>query len=113
MQISLAEYVVRFTDGSINHEETLSRFAGDLARFEAQREMENETIGRSLHKLFDQHKGRKVPTPFVIAEVLKDLGASPETYKILTEKVGEYIKTSSEFVTTKGKGGGVGRICDL
>ena len=113
MMFNLAEYVVRNSNGSIDHEATLTRFAGDLSRFEAQREMENETIGKVIHALFDQHKGSKLPTPFVVAEVLKVLEATPETYKILTEKVGEYIRTNPEFVTAKGRGGGVGRVRDL
>lgn len=113
MNIVLAEYVVRYTDGSIDHEGTLARFAGDLSRFEAEREMENETIGTAVHAVFDIHKGSKLPTPFVVAEVLKSLKATPDNYKVLTEKVGEYLRTNPEFVISKGRGGGVGRVRDL
>lgn len=113
MQISLSSYVVLFADGSINHEATVAKFAGDLSRFEAERELEANTIGTVIHALFDKHLGKKIPTPFVVSEALKALNAQPENYKVLSDKVAEFIKVSPEFVTTRGKGGGVARIADM
>lgn len=113
MQINIASYVVFGATGSVDHEATLAKFAGDLARYEAERETECATIGAAVHALFDQHIGKRIPMPFLQGEVLKALNAQPENYKVLTEKVTDYVRTSPEFDTAKGKGGGVGRVSDL
>lgn len=113
MNIVLSSYVVRNLDGSINHEETLTRFATDILKYEAEREAEHATIGAAVHALFDAHKGKRLATPFVVSEALKSLDAQPETYKVLTEKVTDYLRTNPDFSISKGKGGGVGRVVDL
>lgn len=113
MNINIAQYTVRNADGSIDHEGTLAKFAGDLLRFEAERELEREVIANAVHALFDKHLGKRLNTPFVVGEALKALNAQPENYKVLTEKVQDFIRTSPDFHTGKGKGGGVARLCDL
>lgn len=111
--INIASYTVRNSDGTINHEATLAKFAGDLLRYEAEREMEREVIAGAVHALFDRHLGKRMTTPFVVSEALKSLNAQPENYKALTEKVQEFLRTTPEFHTGKGKGGGVARLADL
>lgn len=113
MNIVLSSYIVRNADSSVNQEATLAKFAEDLLRFEAERETENATIGVAVHALFDTHLGKRLSTPFVVGEALKALNAQPETYKVLTEKVTEYLRTDPAFSISKGKGGGVGRVADL
>lgn len=112
MNINIAQYTVRNADGGIDHEATLSKFAGDLLRFEAERELEASTIGAAIHALFDRHLSKRLATPFVVGEALKALNAQPENYKVMMEKVQDYIRTSPEFHTGKGKGGGVARLRD-
>lgn len=111
--MNIASYVVFGSNGSVDHEATLAKFAGDLASWEAQREADNAAIGVAVHSLFDRHLGKRLPMPFLTGEVLKALNAQPENYKSLTEKLTDYVRTSPEFDTAKGKGGGCGRVCDL
>ena len=118
MDIVFANYVVRFSDGSIDHDSTLEKFSSDLLRFEEIQDKENVTIGTAVHAVFDQYHGAKLNTPFVIGEVLRKLNVQPENYKALTDKVQYFIKSNSQgdhsaFVISKGKGGGVGRRSDL
>ena len=118
MDIVFASYVVRFTDGSIDHDSTLEKFSSDLLRFEEIQDKENATIGNAVHSLFDQFQGAKLNTPFVVGEVLRRLNVQPENYKALTDKVQNFIKSNSQgdnatFVVSKGKGGGIGRRSDL
>lgn len=113
MNINIAQYTVRNADGTIDHEGTLAKFAGDLLRFEAEREVEREVIAGAVHALFDKHLGKRLATPFVVGEALKALNAQPENYKVLTEKVQDFLRTDPKFSISKGKGGGVGRVCDL
>jgi hypothetical protein len=66
-----------------------------------------------VHATFDTHLGKRLNTPFVLSEALRALNAQPENYKTLTNKVQEFIRTSPEFHTVPGKGGGVARLRDL
>lgn len=113
MKINVADYVVRGSDGSISHEETIAKFAKDLANYTAQRELEADTIGVVVHGLFNQYLGRRLSTDYVVSEALKSLQATPDNFKTLTMRIKEYIKSSPDFDTLKGPGNGVGRICDL
>lgn len=111
--ININSYVVRASDNSIDHDATLAKFAGDLLRFEAEREMEQGVIAEAVHALFDRWLGKRLTTPFVTGEALKVLNAQPENYKVLTQKVQEFLRTSPEFHSGKGKGGGIARLRDL
>lgn len=112
MNINISNYIVRSANGSIDHEASLAKFAGDLLKWEADREVEREVIAGAVHALFDRHLGKRLTTPYVVSEALKSLNAQPENYKTLTEKVAEFLRTSPEFDTTKGKGGGCARSRD-
>jgi len=113
MNINISSYVILSAQGSIDHEGTISKFSGDLLRFEAERETENATIGQAVHALFDLHLGKRLPMPYLTGEALKSLNAQPENYKVLSDKVAEFVRTSPQFDTAKGKGGGCGRVADL
>jgi hypothetical protein len=111
--IVLNTYVVRFSNGSIDHSATLAKFEGDLFSFAQEREKEESVIAEALHGIFDSHKGKRIPMPFLTSEVLRVLNVQPENFKSLTEKVQEYVRACDDFSIGKGKGGGVGRACDL
>lgn len=128
MGIIISSYVVRSSNGSIDHEATLSKFAGDLLAYEAEQEQESSVIGGAVHALFDQFKGARLNVPYLTGEVLRRLNATPENYKTLTEKVQNFVRSQSQgesyddgtvehpqsvFVIGRGKGGGVARRCDL
>lgn len=111
--ITLNTYVVRASNGSIDHEATIAKFEGDLNTFAAAREKEDSLIAEALHGIFDSHKGKRIPMPFLTSEVLRVLNVQPENFKSLSEKVQEYVRACDDFSIGKGKGGGVGRACDL
>lgn len=112
MQINLSNYIVRNGNG-IDHEATISKFEADLIRFEAEKELEAATIGEAVHAYFDKHLGKRLNTTMVIGEVLTALNVQPENYSVLHDKVQEFLRTSPEFNSARGKGGGVARVCDL
>ena len=111
--IVLNTYVVRSSNGSIDHEATIAKFENDLNAFSVEREKEESVIADALHVIFDSHKGKRIPMPFLTSEVLRVLNVQPENFKSLTEKVQEYVRACDDFSIGKGKGGGVGRACDL
>jgi len=110
---NVSYFIIRAVDGSIHHEATIGAFTGALLKYEAERELEKSTIGAVVHATFDTHLGKRLNTPFVLNEALRALNAQPENYKVLTEKVQQFIRTSPEFHTVPGKGGGVARRRDL
>lgn len=127
MEINLGMFAVRFVDGSIDHEGTISKFANELSEFAANQEAENATISQAIHAMFDQYKGARLNMPYLTGEVLRRLEAKPDTYKVLTDKVQGFIRSQSQgktlddgsvenpqsvFVISKGKGGGVSRRVD-
>jgi hypothetical protein len=109
----ISSFIVLNNNGSINHEASISQFAGALRKYEAEREVESATIGGAVHAIFDTHKGKRLPMPYLTTEVLRALNVQPENFKTLSDKVQEYVRTSPEFSVAKGKGGGAGRVCDL
>lgn len=112
MDIKVATYVVRDAAGNIDHNATLAKFASDLRMFQANQDLERETLGRVVHGIFDRYPGRRLTTDYIVSEALRALNAQPENFKALTLKVKAYLK-GSEFDTVKGPGNGVGRIGDL
>ena len=128
MEINIALFAVRGSNGSIDHEATLARFAEDLIRFEEEQDQENRVIAGAVHALFDRFKGARLNTPFVVGEVLRGLNVRPENFKTLTEKVQGFIRGQSQgetlpdgshenptsvFVISRGKGGGIARRADM
>ena len=111
--ISLGGYAVLGADGSIDHDATVAKFAGDLIRFEADREVEQSVIADAVNALFDTHLGKRLNTPYVVGEVLKSLNVQPENFSTLTDKVTDFLRTCPAFSVAKGKGGGCGRVADL
>lgn len=111
--MNITSFIVRAADGSIDHEASVSQFAGALLKYEAERETEMATVAGAVNALFDQYKGARLNTPFLVGEALRRLNAQPENYKTLSERVTEFVRTSPQFTIGKGKGGGVARIADL
>jgi hypothetical protein len=111
--MNITSFIVRAADGSIDHEASVSQFAGALRKYEAERETELATVAGAVHAIFDQYKGARLNTPFVVGETLRRLNAQPENYKVLSDRVTEFVRTSPAFTIGKGKGGGIARVCDL
>ena len=110
---NINSFIVRFFDGSIDHEESLSQFAGELIKYELEVEVEVKGIALAVNALFDQHRGARLNAPYLVGETLRRLSVTPETYTSLTLKVQEFLRSSPAFDVNKGKGGGWARSADL
>lgn len=112
MKIDIAEFAVR-SNGSINEAATVAAFTSALRRFIAENEAIEGQIGEAVHALFDKHeKGKLLAMPFILGEVRPVLGVTPDTFKLLTDRITAWVKGNPEFVSKVGRGGGVGRVCD-
>ena len=131
MGIQLTVELVIGDDGSIDQDKSETAFQGALLKYRADREMEGTQIAAAVSDLFDQYKGTAVPMPAVCSMTAQKLGAQPENFKVLHDRVADYIRANSQgdavddgtkdgtvqrpnslFVIAKGKGGGVTRRAD-
>jgi hypothetical protein len=120
--------LVRASDGSIDQDASLDACSDAIVKYCAERETEEATIADAVNALFDEHKGARLNMPFVQSATLRTLNVQPANYKVLSEKVAQYVRDHSQgekaedgsvarpdslFLIGKGKGGGVARRCDL
>lgn len=116
--VNLATFCVRDESGAIDVGATVLKFEGEVQKYQAERELESETVGAAVNAVFDEHRGAVINMPAVTSMALTRLGVQPETYKVLSERVQEYIRTNATdtrgglFRIAKGKGGGVTRWAD-
>ena len=117
--ITLNTFLVRDSNGSIDHEATLDKFQTNLLQYEVERDLEAQTIGEAVHAVFDEFKGVSLNMPALTSFALKRLNVQPETFTSLSKKVGDYIRdnagdrdSGASFKVGKGKGGGCRRWSD-
>ena len=114
--IDFEEYVVRGTDGSVDQEATVTRFAEQLATFAEQDRIVSQTVLAALHAAFNAQpvKGVRLAMPAVVFITMKQLNP-PEGASIseLQNKIAAVVRSSPEFKVGRGKGGGVSRVCDI
>lgn len=116
-------------DGKIDQDKSEAAFRSNLLRYVAERETEGTLIAEGVAALFDQYKGAAINMPAVCSMTAQRLGAQPENFKVLSDRVAEYVRANSQetgsekegtltehpdslFVIAKGKGGGVSRRAD-
>jgi hypothetical protein len=114
MSIKFASYVVRSSNGSIDHNATMEKFMGELLSWEEVYAAETAEIGEAVNTVFDRFEGVRVNKPFVIGQVLEtlrvSLGLSYGDLAAYQKKVSEYLEDESRFRSCRGKNGGIERI---
>ena len=136
MDINLATYMVRGTDGTPDTDATISKFSADLDTYIAQRETEVAVIAEAVNSVFDDLKvqGTRANMPYVLSASLTKLNiaAHPGMFTVLHERVHAYLQENSQgstldkatgkvenpnslFVIGRGKGAnsGVQRRADM
>ena len=115
--------------GKVNQDKSEAAFRGALLKYIAERETEGTLIEEAVSALFDQYKGAAINMPAVASMTAQRLGAQPENFKVLSDRVAEYVRANSQetgsekegnlvqhpesmFIIAKGKGGGVSRRAD-
>lgn len=110
--------------GKIDQDKSEAAFRGALLKYVAERETEGTLIEEAVDALFTQYKSASINMPAVCSMAAQRLGAQPENFKVLSDRVAEYIRANSQetgsekdgnlvqhpdskFVIAKGKGGGV------
>jgi hypothetical protein len=128
MAISLETTLVLSEEsGNIDTEASVAAFRTALLKRIAERELEATSIGEAVTALFDEHVGVSINMPAVASMTCAKLNAQPENFKVLSDRVLDYVRANSQgetteegveerptslFVIAKGKNGGCYRRAD-
>lgn len=128
----LNAFVIRHTDGALDFDGTMKKFAERVTEYDAAVSMETETIGAAVHAVFDSHP-IVLGMDYIADSALPMLNPTPDNHPVLKERIKEYIRTNSDrgeikiegnsvipaekpgtrlFAVLRGKGGGVKRHAD-
>ena len=119
MTQSITVQLVQDASGRIDQAASLAAFETSLSALVANVETENTEIAAKVAVLFDQNMGKHIAMPTVGSLTANLLGAVSENYRVLSERVCDYVRANSDgkgsdtFTIVRGAGGGVGRKSDL
>ena len=105
------KYTQRGTDGSIDVAASANAYAKALTEWSALNEIPAEQITEAVNSVLDLHPGR-IPMPALLSITVQQLGATPENFKVLSDRVHAYVTGQTKaglLFVIKGKGGGVSR----
>jgi hypothetical protein len=127
MAITLETTLVQNEEGNIDQDLSVAAFRTALLKRIAERETEATSIGEAVNALFDEHLGTSINMPAVASMTCAKLNAQPENYKVLSDRILQYVRDNSQgettedgveerpastFVIAKGKNGGCYRRAD-
>lgn len=127
MSITLTVALVLAADGTIDQDQSEQAFHGALVKRTAELETEQVEIAEAVSALFDQYPGASINMPAVASMTAQRLNAQPENFKVLSDRVLDYVRQNAQgdtakdgsverpdslFVIGKGKGGGCYRRAD-
>lgn len=105
------KFTKRGTDGSVDVQASAQEYARALTEWCAENEIPSEQIAQAVTAVLDRHPGR-IPMPALLATAAQEMGATPETFKVLCDRVHAYVSgqaKAEKLFVIKGKGGGVTR----
>lgn len=106
------KFTKRGTDGSVDVAASANAYAKALTEWCAENEIPAERIAGAVNTVLGQHPGKNIPMPALLSMAAQELGSTPETFKVLSDRVHAYVTGQAEaelLFVTKGKGGGVSR----
>lgn len=110
----MKSYVVRSESGSVDVDATVTKFAGELQSYLNGVEALSGQIGTAVNAVFDEHKGAAINMPALVTLGLVKLNVTFDHYTEMSEAIADYVRSNKDvYLISKGKGGGVRRICDI
>jgi len=101
MSISLTVDLVT-QDGHIDIEASTAAFRTAALRRQAELETEQTEIADAVTALFDQYLGQPIAMPTLGSMVAQKLNAQPENFKVLSDRVLDYVRQNSQGKVTDG-----------
>lgn len=106
------KFTKRGTDGSVDVAASANAYAKALTEWCAENEIPAEEIADAVNTVLDTHAGKRIPMPALLSLAAQEMGATAETFAVLSERIHAYVKGQTEaklLFVVKGKGGGVSR----
>ncbi len=106
------KFVVRDVSGSVDVTASANAYAKALTDWVNENEIASDEIAGAVNSVLDAHATSRVPMPALLSLSATALGATPATFKVLSDRVHAYVKgqvTAGNLFVVKGLGGGVGR----
>jgi hypothetical protein len=106
------KFTKRGSDGSVDVAASANAYAKALTEWCASNEIPAEQIAEAVNAVLDRHTDKNVPVPALVSLAAQEMGATPETFKVLSDRIHAYVTGQSKaelLFVIKGKGGGVSR----
>lgn len=106
------KFTKRGTDGSVDIAASANEYAKALADWCAKNEIPADQIAGAVNTVLDRYPSQNIPMPALLSDSCQLLGATPQTFKVLSDRVHAYVtgqQSAKLLFVTKGKGGGVSR----
>jgi hypothetical protein len=108
------KYSVLGVDGTVDVAASANAYAKALTAWKAENEVPSETIEAAVEAVFDRNPGR-LPMPVLLSFATQELGATPETFRALHDRIHAYVvgqsaKNTGRIDIAKGVKGGVARL---
>lgn len=113
--MTMDKYTQRGTDGSIDVAASANAYAKALTEWAVENEIPSEQITEAVNAVLDLHPGR-IPMPALLNFAVQQLGATPESFKVLSDRVHAYVTGQTKaglLFVIKGKNGGVSRVAPV
>jgi hypothetical protein len=130
---TLSITLVSGTDNDLDA--NVAAFTSAYAKFIVENHDMSEKIGAAINAVFDTYRGTVLTMPILANFAMQHLSYTPATFKVLSEKVCEYVRENADrhektdkdgvilqaaeaprtraFKIAKGKNGGVTRWSDI
>jgi hypothetical protein len=114
--MNLNGYVIRANDGSVDVNATTAKFDSELAQFCANSVSQTAEIQEAVTAMFDsqpaEQRGTCIRCERVMHTVMSRMNVNDEDFVDVKEAILSFLRTSTEYVITRGRSGGVYRVCD-
>ncbi len=107
MNINLAQYIVRDSDGNLDVTSTMAKFEAEIQSYDTLNRADLETTAATIEAVFKKHNNVNLRMPVLVSMVTAELKATPETFAVIAERIENVIQSSPKFSVQKGRGGGV------
>ena len=101
---NLTSSCLRYTDGSINVEATLSLYKYQLEK-QADKECDQKwSFTNAIENVFDNNRGKLLPKSFIVSSAVQTLTTDPKEYAELMVELGQFLTDSPKYDVTKRRG---------
>lgn len=110
------KYTVRNSSGAVDVEASALSYAEALVKWVEDNELSQDSLNTAVHAVFDRFLGQTITMPSLLSAATLELSKDPLDYKENNQRLHKHVQgleKTGVLRITKGKGGGVARVCDL